>query len=225
MATTKISRKFFSSTRGQIVHLLRGAARTVDELAKVLELTDNAVRAHLATLERDGLVHQTGVRRGARKPHLTYELTHEAEHLFPKSYDALLNVLLSVVKEKLAPDEMEDVLREVGRRIAAGAMINRANGADLLARAQEAANLLEALGGAARIETEDGKIRIRSESCPFATAVAAHPEVCVAAETFVAQITGGRVREHCNKVETPPRCLFEITEKKKRAAAGKTKGH
>jgi predicted ArsR family transcriptional regulator len=50
--------RFFDSTRGQIVMMLRGATRTVDELAKELELTDNAVRAHLTTLERDGLVKQ-----------------------------------------------------------------------------------------------------------------------------------------------------------------------
>jgi predicted ArsR family transcriptional regulator len=64
MAKTKIGERFFGSTRGRLVRLLRGAARTVEELAAALALTDNAVRAHLATLERDGLVQQAGVRRG-----------------------------------------------------------------------------------------------------------------------------------------------------------------
>ena len=40
--------RFFSSTRGRIVALLRRTSRTVDELAQALDLTDNAVRAHLA---------------------------------------------------------------------------------------------------------------------------------------------------------------------------------
>ncbi len=219
MATTKIGTKFFSSTRGQIVRLLRGAAGTVDELAKSLDLTDNAVRAHLTTLERDGLVQQTGMRRAARKPHYTYKLTSEAEHLFPKSYDALLNTFLSVVKEKLSPVELEDLLGEVGRRVAADAARNGKDGADLSTRAQQAADVLESLGGAAHVETEDGKIKIESESCPFASAVKAHPEVCHAAETLVAEVTGERVREHCNKTSAPPRCSFEIMEKKRSAKA------
>ncbi|MFL5666689.1 MAG: ArsR family transcriptional regulator, partial [Ktedonobacteraceae bacterium] len=52
--------RFFTSTRGHIITLLRRAGHTVDELARALQLTDNAVRSHLATLERDGLVRQSG---------------------------------------------------------------------------------------------------------------------------------------------------------------------
>jgi|SRR5262249_30079376 len=216
MKETKLGERFFESTRGRIVSLLRGGTRTVNELAKKLEMTDNAVRAHLATLERDDLIRQSGVLRGHRKPHFAYELTPEAERLFPKSYDALLNVLLGVLKERLAPGELGNVLREVGRKAAAGSMAPLANGFDLPAKAEKAAEALEALGGAPRLEKEGDKIIIQSASCPFANAVEAHPEVCQVAKTFVAQITGGRVRERCDKTGVPPRCFFEITEKGKR---------
>src|SRR5919112_6099141 len=114
-------KRFFDSTRGQIVTMLLAATCTVDELAGKLNLTDNAVRAHLATLERDGLVRQSGLRRGPRKPHFTYVLTEEADKLFPKAYDALLNQLISVLKNRLTPPEIEAVLREVGRALAADA--------------------------------------------------------------------------------------------------------
>ena len=56
--------RFFESTRGQIVALLRQSAKTVDELARELGLTDNAVRLHLGTLEKDGVVRAGSVRRG-----------------------------------------------------------------------------------------------------------------------------------------------------------------
>src|SRR5215211_4582398 len=121
METIKLDRRFFESTRGQIVTILRGSACTVEELAAQLELTDNAVRAHLSTLERDGLVRQSGLRRGPRKPHFTYVLTEEADRLFPKAYDALLNQLIAVLKTRLEPTEIDDVLREVGRALAADA--------------------------------------------------------------------------------------------------------
>src|SRR5262249_23263683 len=163
-------------------------------------------RSHLLTLERDGLIRQGGVQRGRRKPHFAYELTPEAEHLFPKSYDALLNVLLSVLKERLAPDELGEGLREVGRKTAADTKTIIVNGSDISARAETAVKVLEALGGAARLEEEGDKIIIKSASCPFATAVEAHPEVCRVAESLVAQVTGGRVREKCDKTGVPPRC-------------------
>src|SRR5262245_7486303 len=216
MKETKLGERFFESTRGRIVSLLRGKSRTVNELAEELGLTDNAVRAHLLTLERDGLIRQGGIQRGHRKPHFAYELTTEAESLFPKSYDALLNVLLSVLKERMAPETLGDVLREVGRKAATAHMPTLMREYNLPGKVEVAVKVLEALGGAPQIEQEDGKIVIRSGSCPFATAVEAHPEVCRVAETLVAQITGGRVREKCNKTAVPPRCSFEITEKRKR---------
>ena len=53
--------RFFPSTLGQVMQamtLLRGGDRSVEELARALGLTDNAVRAHLVTLERDEIVRQ-----------------------------------------------------------------------------------------------------------------------------------------------------------------------
>ena len=54
--------RLLKSTRGQILALLRTGNRTVNELAAILNLTDNAVRAHLVSLERDGLAQQHGTR-------------------------------------------------------------------------------------------------------------------------------------------------------------------
>jgi predicted ArsR family transcriptional regulator len=52
MSKTKLDKRFFESTRGQIVLLLRNSNKTVNDLAAALNLTDNAVRAHLLTLEQ-----------------------------------------------------------------------------------------------------------------------------------------------------------------------------
>src|SRR5437588_12049715 len=109
------NQRFFESTRGRIIMLLRRASRTVEELAQALALTDYAVRAHLATLERDRLVRQRGARRGSGKPAFVYELTPETEQLFPKAYGPVLRELLNVLVEHIPPDDVEALLRIVGR--------------------------------------------------------------------------------------------------------------
>ena len=79
---------------------MRRAGFTVDELARELDLTNNGVRAHLATLERDGIVRQSGVVKresGGGKPAYLYELTPEAEDLFLKAYEPVLYRLLDVL--------------------------------------------------------------------------------------------------------------------------------
>jgi predicted ArsR family transcriptional regulator len=204
----KLDRRFFESTRGQIVSLLRSSACTVEDLAEKLNLTDNAVRAHLATLERDGLVRQSGLRRGPRKPHFTYVLTDEADKLFPKAYDALLNQLIAVLKNRLTPPEIEGVLKEVGRAMATDG--TGRSDAKLEARVQSAVRILESIGGAAEVEQHGDKFVIQASGCPLAAAVAVHPEVCRLAEALVAEVVKAPVVERCDR-EGRPKCRFEIS--------------
>ena len=210
MKTTKLDERFFDSTRGRIVNLLRGGTGTVSELSEKLGLTDNAVRAHLLTLERDRLVRQSGVQRGARKPHFSYELTHEAEHLFPKAYDALLNQLITALKGRLPQAALEDVLREVGRSLAASQVSGKSS-TDLEGRVQRALEVLTAMGGTPTVEREGSKLLIRSGGCPLSAAVVQHPEVCELAEALVSEIIGAPVREHCDRGERP-KCCFELED-------------
>ena len=210
MKTTKLDERFFDSTRGRIVSLMRDGSSTVNELASKLELTDNAVRAHLLSLERDGLIRQSGVQRGPRKPHFAYELTAEAERLFPKAYDALLNQLITALKGRLPPAVLEDVLREVGRSLAARHSSDRTS-ADLEGRVQDALRVLKAIGGAPSVERENGRLIIRSGGCPLSAAVVEHPEVCELAEALVAEIVGLPVQERCARGESP-KCCFEVGE-------------
>jgi predicted ArsR family transcriptional regulator len=210
MKTTKLDERFFGSTRGRIVGLLRGGSGTVNELAEKLELTDNAVRAHLLTLERDGLVRQSGTQRGSRKPHFSYELTSEAERLFPKAYDALLNQLITTLKGRLPPGALEDVLREVGRSLASRHSSDDNGPSGMDGRLQNAVEVLRALGGSPSVEKEDGLIFIRSGGCPLSASVVEHPEVCEVVETLVSEIVGAPVKEHCHRGDSP-KCCFELS--------------
>ena len=210
MKKTKLDKRFLTAL-GAASSPVRGTTKTVNELAEELELTDNAVRAHLLSLERDGLIKQSGIQRGTRKPHFAYELTAEADNLFPKAYDALLNQLITVLKGRLAPATLEQVLRDVGRSLAGAQAGSRKNG-NLESRVARGLTALEAIGGAARIEKEKGKFFIRSESCPLAAAVAEHPEVCRLAETLLSEIIGTEVGERCDR-DGSPRCRFEVIGK------------
>jgi len=114
--TTNWDEKFFDSTRGQIVTLLRRSGRTVEELARAQSLTDSGIRAHLAVLERDGIVRQRGsVRRASGgKPAYVYGLTPEAEDLFPKAYEPTLRRLLDVLGERLGAPGIGSLAKSCG---------------------------------------------------------------------------------------------------------------
>lgn len=209
MNLTKLDTRFFESTRGQIVMLLRMSARTVNEIAEGLGLTDNAIRAHLLSLERDGLVEQKGAVKGFRKPHYAYGLTAEARHLFPKPYAFVLNKLIGVLKRTLPVAATFETLRGVGREIAGDNL--PPNGGDMDTRLGEVLKTLELLGGAAKVVRENGTINIQSESCPFNEVVAEHPETCLVAESMIEEMVGRPVKEACNR-EASPKCRFDIDE-------------
>jgi predicted ArsR family transcriptional regulator len=201
-----MDKKFFNSSRGKIVLELRNGSKTVNELAVTLGLTDNAVRASLLTLERDRLIEQSGFVKGRRKPHFAYQLTGDAQKLFPRSYDSLFNVLITELKQVLNPSSLIGTLRSVGQRI--GRQKDKSD-ASLDERVAEAMAKLEELGGAPRIVQNNGKIVIQSNSCPFAEAVTEHPEVCQVAEAMLGEMLNEPVTEICDRSGSP-KCCFEI---------------
>ena len=206
---TRLDRNFFESTRGRVVTLLRRSGRTVEELARELGLTDNGVRAHLATLERDGIVRQRGsVRRGGGvgKPAFVYELTPDAEELFPKAYEPVLLRTLDAISERLGPEGLEALLRGVGRSLAEGKGVPSD---DTRRRLETAVETLNELGGLAELEERNGGFVIRGYSCPLAAVTPNHPEVCRMVETLISELAGVPIQERCDR-GARPRCCFEV---------------
>jgi predicted ArsR family transcriptional regulator len=195
-------------TRARVVDLLRRGRRTVDELARTLGLTDNAVRMHLTRLEHEGIVRQEGVRRSgtAGKPASFYEITPESEPGFSHVYAPVLSELVAALGSHLSDQELEQVMRTVGERLAA----DRKLAGPLLKRVKAASVELNQLGGLTTVESANGHgVRLRGISCPLATAVSRRPEVCCAVEELLKSWVGSEVTQHCQHGPRPA-CCFEF---------------
>lgn len=208
MKNTGWRKRILESTRGRVLELLRAKKQTVNDLAATLDLTDNAVRAHLASLEREGLVRQAGTQPGFRKPHVTYALTAEGEQVFPKAYGPLLDLLLGVLSKKLSEKELRAAMREVGKMVAANHLLE-VEDKTRDERIEAALRILKDLGGSATFHESEGKHFIRGSGCPLAAATAQHPEACLIAESRLSLIIGTPVKEHCIHGASPA-CRFEI---------------
>jgi predicted ArsR family transcriptional regulator len=217
MRTTRWDKRFWASTRGRLILLLRPGNRTVHELATELGLTDNAVRTHLDRLERDGLIQASGIRPGIRKPMITYGLTLEAGRLFPRMYGPILHQVLEVLAETLPPKKLEEIARAVGHRLAAEHR-SAVQAAKIEDRAAQAIMVLGDWGGACERGKRDGKLVIRCFDCPLAIAVVGHPEVCLLVETMLSDLLAAPVHQHC-QMEPAPQCTFEIGTPKRKAPA------
>jgi predicted ArsR family transcriptional regulator len=193
--------------RGRIIALLRRGASTVDELSAALGVTDNAVRAHLQRLERDGVVSATGTRQGpgAGKPATTYRIAPEAEPSLSSAYAPVLTALLQTLAERTPPEELDALMRDVGRRLGPA----QPKGGSLEARVGAAAALISSLGSEIDVErTPDGYL-LRGFACPLAAVVRAEPSACLAVEELVEAVVGVPVRERCDRSDGP-RCRFQV---------------
>lgn len=201
------NQRFQESTRGRVISLLQRGDQTVTDLAEGLKITDNAVRTHLISLERDGLVEQRGLRRGTGAPAYVYGLTSAADALLSKAYALALTHVLAVIGERVEETTLKDLLREAGRRAAAGKVPPSGN---LRERVDSAVEMFGELGGAVEVEESVSHLYIRGNSCPLSSVVADRPEVCVLAEALLTEVIGVKVKENCDRAGSRPHCCFEV---------------
>jgi predicted ArsR family transcriptional regulator len=201
--------RLLESTRGRVLALLRTKNQTVKELADQLSITSNAVRAHLVSLERDGLVRRTGTKTGLRRPHVSYGLSEEADQMFPTLYGPIFSNFLAIARKQLGPRAFRISMRELGRRIASTHSA-KVKGQNRIQRLKIALVVLKELGGAPKICRSKDKVLIRSNRCPLASVTVEHPEACLVAESLLHEIIGAPVEERCLRGPNP-RCRFQIS--------------
>ena len=192
-----------------VLDLVRRGERTVNALATALEITDNAVRLHLAALERDGLLRRTGVRRSgqAGQPAAEYELTPAGELSLSNAYPPALTAVVAALGDRLDTRARRALFLDAGRRladqspsIATGSVATRANAC---------AALIESLGGSATVKTERGRTVLVGAGCPLAASVRAEPGTCAIIEALLAKSSGLEVAQRCEHGDAPS-CRFEL---------------
>jgi predicted ArsR family transcriptional regulator len=193
-------------TRTELLRLLRRSRHTITSLAQSLRLTDNAVRTHVAALERDGLVEHVGTQRDTGgKPARLYSLTAEGEELFPKAYAIVLGGLVEQIARDQGRERAVELLRSVGRQVGSG--VGATEEGEMKVAAAAAA--LRGLGGDVEVLRNDGGWLLQGYACPLSAVAAKHPEVCQLARALVEEITGSPVAECCERGDRP-RCRFQV---------------
>ena len=186
--------------------MLRRSSLTANELAARLGLTHNAVRGHLAALQHEGLVREGGLQPSGSRPAVIYELVPEAEAVLSRAYIPFVAHLVRVLQQRLHPGQLDEVMRAVGRSLAAEWPPLRG---ELPRRVEAASRLLEELGSLNEIDQLDGGFVIRGYGCLLSAAVHGRPEVCRAMESLLAELLETAVEECCDR-SARPRCCFEI---------------
>lgn len=198
-------------TRQRILVELRRGGRTVRELAEQLGVTSNAVRDHIDVLRERGLVEATGLQRGTGgKPARIYELTARGEDSFGRAYLDVLRSIVESLERSVDEARIRRIFDEAGRQLGR----ELAPGRDAFEqRVKRAADVLNEMGGMSEVRISDGAATISGTGCPLSALVRDHPASCQLARSLISEITGGAVREECDRGGARPSCRFAISRR------------
>lgn len=198
------------TARVSVLACVRRGLETVNAIAEALGITDNAVRLHLAALERDGLLRRRGVRRSGKagQPAAEYELTELGESALSRAYQPVLTSLMAALGDRLDARTLRGILTDAGRRLSRDA--NSAATGSLANRAQASVALIESLGGSATVEGTRKRQVVTGAACPLAAAVRAEPMSCWIVESLLEEHAGVKAEQRCEHGDRP-RCRFELT--------------
>jgi predicted ArsR family transcriptional regulator len=182
----------------------------VNALAVALRISDNAVRMHLVSLERDGLIRRAGlVRSGAAgQPAAEYELTSAGELALSSAYPAAMVALAGAIGEKLDARTRRALFLEAGRRLAT-TMPVRDQGS-LGTKADACATLIASLGGSATLTAGRGHVMLEGTGCPLSAAIRDEPATCALVEGLLERHAGVSAEQLCH-YDKRPSCRFRLT--------------
>ena len=107
-----------TTQRGMLRALLHNKeGLTVDRLTGALNVSRNAVRQHLAALERDGVVAKGPTRPSGGRPEQLYVITEQGQELFPRRYSWFSELLMDTLRATLGEDGAAARLAEMGRSV------------------------------------------------------------------------------------------------------------
>ncbi|WP_169082263.1 helix-turn-helix transcriptional regulator [Paenibacillus sp. PL91] len=169
-----------SSTRERILMLLKTSGRmNAGDLSSELGLTEMAIRRHMYTLESEGSISIVAVRQAMGRPLHAYELTAEADELFPKNYHVLALDLLDELADDPDTAALIDRMFEGRKKKLLDRYEPRMAGKSIEQKVSELAAIQNAGGYMAEVETKsDGSFMLYEYNCPIAQVAGKYQQAC-----------------------------------------------
>lgn len=153
-----------------LVHLRQAGPTSPDSLATALSASRTGVLQQLYALEDAGLVSHAAEKHGVGRPRHLYDVTADAQGLFPADYGGFASGLVKAIEAVGGDDLVEQVFaarrRQIGDRIRRRMAEQLPEDAGLADRVRFLAVLQDQAGYLAEaVIADDGAIRLREHNC------------------------------------------------------------
>jgi predicted ArsR family transcriptional regulator len=201
--------------REVLIRLRRDGASTPDQLAAAIGASRTGVLQQLRALEATNFVRRQTVRHGVGRPRHLYELTGDAQELFPSNYDGLAGGLLAAIGAVGGQDLIEQVFqarrRQIGQRVRQQLDERLGPDATLDDRVRELAVLQDEQGYLADAVLDlGGTLRLREHNCAILDVARGEHSACEAELAMFRDVLGVDVVRETHIASGDRCCTYRI---------------
>jgi predicted ArsR family transcriptional regulator len=200
-----------------LIRLRRDGPSTPDQLAATIGASRTGVLQQLRALEATHFVSRQTIRHGVGRPRHLYDITEDAQELFPTNYDGLAAGLLAAIDavggEALIEQIFQARRRQAGERVR-GLIEDRVGpAACLFDRVTALAAIQDEQGYLATAVLEpDGTMRLREHNCAILDVARSQRTACQAEIELFRDVLGAEVVRESHIVSGDRCCSYRISE-------------
>ena len=201
-----------------LIHLRQAGPTSPDGLAAALGASRTGVLQQLYALEEAGLVSHAAEKHGVGRPRHVYDVTPDAQGLFPTDYGGFASGLVKAIEAVGGDDLVEQVFsarrRQIGDRIRRRMADGLPEGASLEDRVRLLAVLQDEAGYLAEaVITDEGELRLREHNCAIDKIARRTTAPCDAELALFKELLGPDVVRESHIVAGDRCCSYLVPER------------
>jgi predicted ArsR family transcriptional regulator len=152
----------------------------IDEIARQLSISRNAVQQHIVTLEADGYLQMGELNKTAGRPVRRYVLTEAGINSFPKQYAWFSQLMLMELKNEIGSEAFLRYMQKLGENLSQR-YVHRFIGKSADERRAELLNIMDELGFKTDNNPDTSRqeqTTIKAYNCIFHDLAQKHNEIC-----------------------------------------------
>jgi predicted ArsR family transcriptional regulator len=212
-----------SLRRAILLHLRQAGPGSPDAIAAALEASRTGVLQQLHALEEAGLVSHAAEKHGVGRPRHVYDVTPDAQGLFPTDYGGFASGLVKAIEAVGGDDLVEQVFaarrRQIGDRIRRRMSERLADDASLTERVRVLAELQDEAGYLAEsIVDGDGRLRLREHNCAIDKIARRTQAPCDAELALFREVLGPDVARETHIASGDRCCTYVVAQEASRSS-------
>ena len=183
----------------------------IDDLARELGISRNAVQQHTLALEKGGYLEKGALTETRGRPSQVYVLSKKGIELFPKQYSWFSELLLNSLKSQLGSNGLETKMREIGNNLAQSLKPKLAN-LSLPEKINAVSHIMQDLGFEAEVKESETLPFIEAHNCIYHNLAKEYEEVCQLDRSLLESLLDSEINHEECIIRGGEVCRFKIKE-------------